>query len=345
MPVELSEIQERLAQVREEVEQVVVGLDDVVDTLLVAILSQGHVLLEGLPGLGKTTLAKTFAHAMGGEFKRIQMTPDLLPADVLGVNVYNQRNDTWTLRKGPVFANVVLADELNRASPKVQSAFLEAMQERQVTIDGKMLPIKLPFMVIATQTPYGEAGTYPLTSVQTDRFAYKVSLDYPSVEDEVEIISRIDEIEQANLDPVLQPQEVIELMEQAKSLYVHIRVRRYIVDLVSKLRGNRQVKAGPSPRATICLLKGARVRAMMEGREYVIPDDVKALALNALHHRVELSPQAEVDEISVESLVAEALEATEVPKGLEEVQAEPLSTLVPKRLKRAQTEPLTSVPE
>jgi MoxR-like ATPase len=343
--MELSEIQEKLAQVREEVEQVIVGLDEVVDALLVALLSQGHVLLEGLPGLGKTTLAKTFAHAVGGKFKRIQMTPDLLPADVLGVNVYDQRDATWNLRKGPVFANVVLADELNRASPKMQSAFLEAMQERQVTIEGKTLPMKLPFMVIATQIPYGEAGTYPLTSVQVDRFAYKVSLDYPSVEDEVKIISRIDEIEQANLDPVLQPQEVMELMEQAGSLYVHSKVRRYIVNLVSKLRGNRQVRAGPSPRASIWLLKGARVRAMMEGREYVIPDDVKALALDALRHRVELSPQAEIDEVSVESLVFEALEATAVPKGLERVQAQPLSTSVPKRLKRVQAEPLASIPE
>ncbi len=343
--MELSEIQEKLAHVRKEVEQVIVSLDEVVDALLVALLSQGHVLLEGLPGLGKTTLAKTFAHAVGGEFKRIQMTPDLLPADVLGVNVYNQKDATWNLRKGPVFANVVLADELNRASPKVQSAFLEVMQERQVTIEGETLPMKLPFMVIATQIPYGEAGTYPLTSVQMDRFAYKMSLDYPSVDDEVEIISRIDEIERANLDPVLQPHEVMELMEQAGSLYVHNRVRRYIVDLVSMLRGNHQVKAGPSPRASIWLLKGARVRAMMEGREYVIPDDVKALALNALRHRVELSPQAEVNEVSVESLVAEALEATTVPKGLERIQAEPLSTSVPKQLKRVQAEPLASIPE
>ncbi len=340
--MELSEIQEKLAQVREEVAEVIVGLDEVMDTLLVALLSEGHVLLEGLPGLGKTTLAKTFATAIGGNFNRIQMTPDLLPADVLGVNVYNQQDGTWNLRKGPVFANVLLADELNRASPKVQSAFLEAMQERQVTIEGETLNLRLPFMVIATQIPYGEAGTYPLTSVQVDRFAYKVSLDYPSVEDEVEILSHIDEIEHANIDPPLESDEVMELTEQTRSLYVHNRVRQYIVDLVSKLRENRQVKAGPSPRASIWLLKGARVQALMDGREYVIPDDVKTLALNALRHRIQLTPQAEAEEVSVESLIVEALNATAVPKGLERVQAQPLSTPVPKGHERVQAEPLSS---
>lgn len=342
--MELNDVQEKLAQVREEVAEVIVGLDDVVDALLVALLSQGHVLLEGLPGLGKTTLAKTFAHVIGGEFNRIQMTPDLLPADVLGVNVYNQRDGTWNLRKGPVFANIILADELNRASPKVQSAFLEAMQERQVTIERETLPMRLPFMVIATQIPYGEAGTYPLTSVQIDRFAYKVSLDYPNPEDEVEIIRRIDNIEQANIDPALERDEVVELTERTRSLYVHNRVRQYIVGLVLKLRGNSQIRAGPSPRASIWLLKGARVKAMMEGRDYVIPDDVKELAFNALRHRLQLTPQAEADEVFAESLIAEALEATRVPKGLERVRAEPLSTPVPKGLERVQAQPRSSMP-
>jgi len=316
-PVEPDEVQERLNGVREEVAEVVVGLNDVVDTLLVALLSEGHVLLEGLPGLGKTTLAKTFAKAIGGDFKRIQMTPDMLPADVLGVNVYNQRDGTWSLRKGPVFANVVLADELNRASPKVQSAFLEAMQERQVTIEGETLLLAAPFMVIATQVPYGEAGTYPLTSVQTDRFAYKVSLGYPDAEAEVEVISRIDSIETANTDPAIELGEVMELAEVARSVYVHGRVKGYIVELVSRLRGSRQVESGPSPRASIWLLKGSRVRALMEGRGHVIPDDVKALAPWVLRHRVRLTPRAQAEEASVEGLIADALEETPVPKGLE----------------------------
>lgn len=314
--MEAGEVRERLTLVREAVAEVVVGLDDVVDALLVALLSEGHVLLEGLPGLGKTTLAKTFAQVVGGDFKRIQMTPDMLPADVLGVNVYNQRDGTWNLRKGPIFSNILLVDELNRASPKVQSAFLEVMQERQVTLEGERLPMKLPFMVIATQIA-GGAGTYPLTPVQTDRFSYKVSLDYPSVENEVEIIGRIDSIERANTDPVLKSGEVLELADLARSVFVHKRVRQYVVDLVSNLRKNRHVRVGPSPRASIWLLKGGRVRALIEGRGHVIPDDIKELACNVIGHRIELTHQAQAEEISVDSLVAEALEDTAVPKGLE----------------------------
>ena len=315
--MEVSEVQEKLSRVREAVAEVIVGLDDVVDALLVALISEGHVLLEGLPGLGKTTLAKTFAQVVGGEFKRIQMTPDMLPADVLGVNVYNQRDGTWSLRKGPIFSNILLVDELNRASPKVQSAFLEVMQERQVTLEGERLTMELPFMVIATQIA-GGAGTYPLTPVQVDRFSYKVSLGYPSVEDEVEIIGRIDSIERANTDPVLKPGEAVELADLARSVFVHKRVRQYVVDLVSNLRKNRHVRVGPSPRASIWLLKGGRVRALIEGRGHVIPDDIKALSHNVIGHRVELTHQAQAEEISVDSLVAEVLEVTPVPKGLEE---------------------------
>jgi len=316
--VEISDVKEKLNLVREAVAEVVVGLEDVVDTLLVALLSEGHVLLEGHPGLGKTTLAKTFAHVLGGEYKRIQMTPDMLPADVLGVNVYNQRTGTWSLRRGPVFTNVVLADELNRASPKVQSAFLEVMQERQVTIEGETLEMVQPFIVLATQVPYGEAGTYPLTNVQNDRFTFKIFMDYLELEDEVDIISRIDSIETANTDPVLEPIEVMDLVKISRSIFVHKRVHQYIVDLVSRMRRNPYVRAGPSPRASIGLMKGGRVRALMDGRSFVIPDDVKTLISNTLKHRIELTPQATVDEVSIDELIGKILEETPVPKGVEE---------------------------
>ena len=320
VPVEVGEVQEKLARVRGEVGKVVVGLGEVVDTLLIALLSGGHMLIEGMPGLGKTILSRTFAEAIGGEFKRIQMTPDLLPSDVLGVNVYNQRDGSWALRKGPVFTNILLVDELNRASPKVQSAFLEVMQERQVTLEGQTHPMKVPFMVIATQMP-GGAGTYPLSGVQIDRFAYKVAVDYPSAEDEVEVVRRIDQIERSNTDAVWESDDIVELTEASRSVYVSGKVHSYIVDLVSNVRRNRHVRFGPSPRASIWLLKGGRVRALMEGRGYLIPDDVKSLVREVIRHRVELTPRAEAEEISVESLIADALESTPVPKGIEVKEA------------------------
>jgi MoxR-like ATPase len=320
VPVEIGEVQEKLARVRGEVGKVVVGLSEVVDTLLIALLSGGHVLIEGMPGLGKTILSRTFAEAIGGEFKRIQMTPDLLPSDVLGVNVYNQRDGSWALRKGPVFTNILLVDELNRASPKVQSAFLEVMQERQVTLEGQTHPMKVPFMVIATQMP-GGAGTYPLSGVQIDRFAYKVAVDYPSAEDEVEVVRRIDQIERSNTDAVWESDDIVELTEASRSVYVSGKVHSYIVNLVSNVRRNRHVRFGPSPRASIWLLKGGRVRALMEGRGYLIPDDVKSLVGEVIGHRVELTPRAEAEEISVDSLIAEALESTPVPKGIEVKEA------------------------
>jgi MoxR-like ATPase len=315
--MDVGEVQSRLGRIRSKVGEVVVGNDDVVETLIVALLSGGHVLLEGPPGIGKTTLAKTFAQAVGGEFKRIQMTPDLLPSDVLGVNVYNQRDSTWSLRRGPIFANVVLVDELNRASPKVQSAFLEVMQERQVTIEGQTLPLGNPFMVIATQVSFARAGTYVLSDVQIDRFAFKVDMTYPPRGAEEEILRRIDSIEAPHISPVLSAEEVVELSKQVLDIRVHERVHGYILDLVAWLRGNPNVREGPSTRASVWLLKGARARAMLEGREYVNPDDVKFLAYWVLGHRLDFTPQALAEEVSVGGLIKAALDAVPVPKGLD----------------------------
>jgi len=312
--LQAEEVQSRLTSIRKRVGEVVVGYDEVVETLIIALLSGGHVLLEGPPGIGKTTLARSFAQSVGGDFKRIQMTPDLLPADVLGVNVYNQRDGSWSLKRGPIFANVVLVDELNRAPPKVQSAFLEVMQERHVTIEGQTLYMDKPFMVIATQVPYTRAGTYLLSDVQLDRFAFKVDLGYPSRGVEDEILHRVDVLETPDLEAILSSKDVVELSEQVLGIEVHERVRSYILDLITWLRGNSSIREGPSTRASLWLLKGSRARALLEGRDYVIPDDVKFLADKVLTHRVELTPQARAEDVSESELVAKALETVAVPK-------------------------------
>ena len=310
----ISQTQDNLRAVRNNVSQIVVGMEDVVDTLIIALVSEGHILLEGKPGVGKTTVAKVFANTIGGKFQRIQMTPDMLPSDVLGVNVFDPETRKWELHRGPIFGNVILIDELNRASPKVQSAFLEVMQEKQVTIEGTSLPLETPFIVIATQVPYGEAGTYPLTTVQIDRFAYRVIMEYPSRENESEILRRMDMLDTINVKPILTRNDIITLQEQAKMITISEKLNIYLAELVTWLRGSRYIRAGPGPRASISLMKGCRVKAMVEDRDYVIPDDIKFLADKALVHRIELTPQARADEVSAEGLIEEALKTVEVPK-------------------------------
>jgi len=297
-----------------EVSRYVVGMEDVVALMLIAMLTEGHILIEGPAGTGKTHLAKVFASTIGGSFSRIQMTPDLLPADIIGTVYYDIVSKTWQLKKGPIFANVILVDELNRATPKAQAALIEAMQEMQVSIEGKTYELPRPFLVIATQLPYGGEGTYPLTDVQRDRFAYSVQVSYPSREQELAIISSIDFIEKPKVMQVASVSELARLIETVKRVRVVDKVKNYILDIVAHIRSLDEVSSGPGPRASIWLLKGSRALAFLEGRDYVIPDDVKKLAYHILTHRIKVKLEYQADNISPLSIVEKALKEVEVPK-------------------------------
>lgn len=305
---------EVIERIVSEVERFIVGKRDVIKMMLTSLISEGHILLEGPPGTAKTLMAKAFSQAIGARFVRIQMTPDTLPADILGTMVYDVKASKFYLKKGPIFANIVLIDELNRAPPKTQAAFLEVMQERQVTIEGTAYPLERPFLVLATQIPYGAPGTYPLTEVQTDRFAYKVKVTHASPEEEVMILEKVDYIESGEVKRVASKEEVLGLIEQARKVHVSEPVRKYIVNLVTGLRNNHALVEGPSARASIWMMKASRAYALINGRDYVIPDDVKAVAPHVLRHRVQLRKELLEEEVSEERIIVEALESTPVPK-------------------------------
>jgi len=304
---------EILRKIISEVSRFIVGKKDVIEMMLVALLSEGHILLEGPPGTAKTLIAKVFAQTIGVKFSRIQMTPDTLPADILGTMVYNIKDATFYLKKGPIFANLILIDELNRAPPKTQAAFLEVMQEKQVTIEGISYSIENPFLVLATQMPYGAVGTYPLTDVQRDRFAYNVKVTYASLDEEIEILNRIYEIEHGMVKQVVNKNEILNLIEEVKNVYVSDAIKHYIVDLIMNLRNNNSLIIGPSTRASIWLLKASKAYAYINGRNYVIPDDVKAIAPNVLRHRIILKPGV-LEEINEDDIIKEALTTVSVPK-------------------------------
>ena len=303
--------------------QVVVGQRYMVERLLIGLLTGGHVLLEGVPGLAKTLTVSTLASAVQADFQRIQFTPDLLPADLIGTLIYHQAESRFAVKKGPVFANIVLADEVNRAPAKVQSALLEAMQERQVTIGETTFPLPQPFLVLATQNPVEQEGTYPLPEAQVDRFMLKVEVGYPTRDEELVIMRRMAQPQPvAPPAPVVKPEEILSARAALGEFYVDERVEGYIVDLVLATRAPQRYKLseldglvafGASPRATISLNLAARAHAFLDGRAYVTPEDVRALALDVLRHRVAVTYEAEAEEVTSEDIVARVLETVEVP--------------------------------
>ena len=298
----------------DNVEQVMVGKRSSAELALVAILSGGHILIEDVPGVGKTMLARSLAISLGSSFKRLQFTPDLLPSDVLGVNLYNQRTGEFEFRPGPVLAHLVLADEINRGTPKTQSALLEAMEEGQITVDGVTHPLPRPFFVLATQNPLEHEGTFLLPEAQRDRFFLRVHLGYPSTEGEIEIMDRVRLSHPIDaLESVSSPEEVLEVQEAVREVYVDDLIKRYIVDLVDKTRVDPSVYVGASPRGALSLFRGSQARAVIEGRDYVLPDDVKNLVLPILSHRLILNPTARMQDISAESVLGQIADSVPVP--------------------------------
>lgn len=303
-------------------DQTIVGQKHLVESLLIALLSNGHVLLEGVPGLAKTLAIKTLAQIIDAKYSRIQFTPDLLPADVLGTMVYSVKNETFQVKKGPVFANFVLADEINRAPAKVQSALLEAMQERQVTIGDKTFPLDEPFLVMATQNPIEQEGTYPLPEAQVDRFLLKVVIGYPSREEEKQIIRQNITNGKKYIQPLLKPEEIIEAQKVVEKIYIDEKIERYIVDIVFATRFPSDyglndlasiIAFGASPRASISLARAARSYAFLRQRGYVIPEDVRAVCHDVLRHRIGLTYEAEANNITADEIISEILDKVEVP--------------------------------
>jgi MoxR-like ATPase len=312
---DLTEVTRQAKQVLDEVERAVVGKRDALELVLLGLLASGHVLIEDFPGLAKTVIARSFAAVLGLNFGRIQFTPDLMPADVTGSSVYDQRSGAFEFRPGPVFTNLLLADEINRTPPKTQAALLEAMQERQVTVEGTTRALPRPFLVIATQNPIEYEGTYPLPEAQLDRFLLRVRVGYPARDDEWRILA--DRMQRASdevtLPPILDPVGVLELQAALEQVHVAESVGYYIVDLVAATRSDPNLQVGASPRAALAVLKLARAKGVLSGRDFVTPDDVKAVAVSALAHRLTLRPELWVRRIDPDHVVAELLDRVPTP--------------------------------
>lgn len=302
------------ADIKANMELVLVGKGGVIDLTLAALLSGGHILIEDVPGIGKTTLARSLASSLDCTFKRIQFTPDLMPSDITGINYYNQKNGEFEFRPGPIISQVVLADEINRATPRTQSALLECMGERQVTIDNVTMPLPAPFLVIATQNPIELEGTFPLPEAQLDRFMLRLRVGYPEPLEEEEMLERFQSADPlAELKPVTTAQEIVQFQDMVRHIYVDPVLRTYVVRVVKATRDHPDVELGASPRASMGLYRCAQAMAAIQGREYVIPDDLKTLAPHALAHRMILKSQARLRERTAESIVNEILAQEEVP--------------------------------
>ena len=321
--IDFSRIQSTANAIQRNIEKVIVGKPETIELLLAALLTQGHVLIEDVPGLGKTMLAKSLAKSLGCSFQRVQFTPDLLPSDITGVNVFNQKSSEFEFRAGPIMSQIVLADEINRAGPRTQSALLEAMEERQVTVDGVTRSIPLPFLVIATQNPIELEGTFPLPEAQLDRFLMRLSIGYPELEDEREVLRRFREVDPlTELKPVVSSEEILALMAMCRSVYVSPAIETYVLGLVHATRQNVALSLGASPRGSLALYHTAQALAAIRGRSFVSPDDVQLLVIPTLAHRLILSSQSRLHGKALSAILREVIEHVPVP--VEESWSEPV---------------------
>jgi MoxR-like ATPase len=320
--MELAEVRTRADSILDEVERAVVGKRDALELILAAVLCDGHVLLEDYPGLAKTLIARSFAQATSLQFSRIQFTPDLMPSDVTGSSVYDQQRGAFTFLPGPIFTNLLLADEINRAPPKTQAALLEAMQEQQVTTEGETRILDAPFIVLATQNPIEYEGTYPLPEAQLDRFLVRIGIGYPTREDEIDMLQRrLDRHEdEVELQSVIDGDTLVAMQRALEQVHVSSAIEGYIVDLVTATRTSRRLAVGASPRGSLALLKLSRARAALDGRDFVVPEDVKAIAVPALAHRLMLRPELWVQRIRGEDVVVEALETVPTPPAEDQLR-------------------------
>ncbi len=310
----IDEVRELTTEIIRECNRIIVGKKDILSNVLVAMLANGHVILEGVPGLAKTYMARTYASILGCAFKRIQLTVDTLPSDLLGSNVFNQRTGEFWFRKGPVFSNLVLADEINRCPPKSQSALLEVMEERQVSLEGVTRKLPKPFLIIATQNPVEQEGTYPLPEAQLDRFMFRLILDYPTEDEEAEIVRRKHLGEATDLRILSDPATMVRMQNTCQTVFIEEDIINYIRDIVIRTRNDPQILLGGSPRASLVLMNASKTRAAMAGRDYVIPEDVRKLTIATLNHRLMLKPEAELEGLTVERVVSKILGEVDCPR-------------------------------
>ncbi len=310
----IDEVRELTTEIIRECNRIIVGKKDILSNVLVAMLANGHVILEGVPGLAKTYMARTYASILGCAFKRIQLTVDTLPSDLLGSNVFNQRTGEFWFRKGPVFSNLVLADEINRCPPKSQSALLEVMEERQVSLEGVTRKLPKPFLIIATQNPVEQEGTYPLPEAQLDRFMFRLILDYPTEDEEAEIVRRKHLGEATDLRILSDPATMVRMQNTCQTVFIEEDIINYIRDIVIRTRNDPQILLGGSPRASLVLMNASKTRAAMAGRDYVVPEDVRKLTIATLNHRLMLKPEAELEGLTVERVVSKILGEVDCPR-------------------------------